>query len=65
MFETMIKQFQQFLEAYDGYYSRKALMEMFDITSKNTLNTWMKEKRLSFYQIDTKIVIKESNLKSF
>jgi excisionase family DNA binding protein len=63
--EGLIKQFQQFLETYGGYYSRAALMEMFDITSKTTFNTWIKEKGLPYYKIDTKIVIKKSDVEEF
>ena len=65
MMEALIKQFHQFLESFGGYYSKAALMEMFDISSKNTLNNWMKEKGLPYYKIDNKVLIKKSELEEF
>lgn len=65
LLETLIKQLEHFMETYGGYYTRSALMKMMDITSKNTFNTWMKEKGLPYYQVDTKILIKKSDLEEF
>lgn len=65
LLESFVKQFKEFLESYGGFYTRSALMDMFGISSKNTFNTWMKEKGLPFYQIDTKVVIKKSDLEEF
>lgn len=62
---ALVNQFQQYLETCGEYYTRAAVMKMFGMKSKNTFNNWMKEKGLPFYQIDSKILIKKSDLEEF
>ena len=61
----LIEKFEQFVEEYGGYYTRAGAMKALGINSKNTFNIWLKEKGLPYYEIDTKIYIKKTDLEKF
>lgn len=62
---SLIEQFLLFIESYSTYYSKANFMKAFGITSKTTLNKWIKEKGLPYYQLDSIIIFKKSEVEAF